>query len=343
MTCHCCHPYACSCRPSGSVFRAHTAAEWAIANPTLRLGEAGFESDTGSLKIGDGVHTWTDIAYFDASGPQGPQGLTGPAGPAVAPTLRIGLVTTGPVASATITGSSPSYVLNLVLPAGTATTPGVAFSLHPSSKSVMEGETVTFNANAQSNSPVTYQWKSSTDGTAWTNVGTGGSSYSFTAAKAQDGLHIKVTATSADGTADSLVAILNVGDAFDSNLGPPTLVRVFVTSQGYQGPAVILGWGWSGHAGVWMTPPTPLAGTTLTGRYAVEAKTSTGTITTIKCYPASINSSLQASTGAVPSEFNGAVLDGYTIGSLQSFRVAAIGSKGQGAWSAWSNQITPTA
>lgn len=314
-----------------------------MSNPILRAGEGGFESDTGSLKIGDGINSWADLDYFDASGPQGPQGLQGPAGQVVAPTLRIGLVTTGPVASATITGTSPSFVLNLVLPSGSATTPGVAFSLHPSSKSVMDGETVTFNANAQSNSTVTYQWKTSPDGTTWTNVGTGGSSYSFAAAKAQDGLHIKVTATSADGTADSLIAILNVADAFDASLGPPTLVRFFVTGMGYQGPAVILGWGWAGHAGVWMNPPTPLSGTTLSGRYAVEAKTSTGTITTIKCYPASINASLQANTGAAPEQFNGLVLDGYTIGTKQSFRVAAIGSKGQGAWSAWSNEITPTA
>lgn len=343
MTCHCCHPSACSCRNSGSVFRSKKAAEWAIANPTLRLGEGGFESDTGSLKIGDGINSWVDLDYFDASGPQGPQGLAGPAGPVTAPTLRIGLVTTGPVASATITGTSPSYILNLVLPSGSTAAPGVAFSLHPGSKSVMEGETVVFNCAAQSKSPVTYQWKTSTNGTTWTNVGTGQTSYSLTATKAQDGLQIKVTATSSEGTADSLVAILNVADSFDANLGPPTLFRLFVTGAGYQGPAVILGWGWAGHAGVWMAPPTPLTGTTLTGRYVVEAKTSTGTITTIKCYPASINANLQANTGAAPNEFNGLVLDGYTIGTKQSFRVAAIGSKGQGAWSAWSNEITPTA
>lgn len=49
-------------------------------------------------------------------GVQGPQGETGPAGPAN--TLTIGTVQEGETAAATITGDSPSQVLNLVLPKG---------------------------------------------------------------------------------------------------------------------------------------------------------------------------------------------------------------------------------
>ena len=44
-------------------------------------------------------------------GPQGPQGANGPT-----PTLTIGTVTTGETASASITGTAPNFVLNLVLP-----------------------------------------------------------------------------------------------------------------------------------------------------------------------------------------------------------------------------------
>ena len=51
-----------------------------------------------------------------ATGPQGPTGPTGPTGPAN--TLTIGTVVDGGSASATITGSSPNQVLNLVLPQG---------------------------------------------------------------------------------------------------------------------------------------------------------------------------------------------------------------------------------
>lgn len=50
--------------------RTATAAEWTAANPTLLLGEMGYESDTGRLKIGDGVGdpvvgtAWNDLGYF---------------------------------------------------------------------------------------------------------------------------------------------------------------------------------------------------------------------------------------------------------------------------------------
>lgn len=60
-----------------------------------------------------------------STGPTGPTGATGPTGPTgptgVAPTLTIGTVTTGDPgteAAATITGTSPDFVLNLTIPQG---------------------------------------------------------------------------------------------------------------------------------------------------------------------------------------------------------------------------------
>ena len=54
------------------------------------------------------------------TGPAGPRGPIGPTGPTGAdgltPTLTIGTVTTGPNADASITGTAPNFVLNLVLP-----------------------------------------------------------------------------------------------------------------------------------------------------------------------------------------------------------------------------------
>lgn len=63
---------------------------------------------------------WALLASQGAIGPQGAQGPTGPAGSNN--TLSIGTVTTlaaGASATATITGSSPSQVLNLGIPQGT--------------------------------------------------------------------------------------------------------------------------------------------------------------------------------------------------------------------------------
>ncbi len=44
-------------------FRRGTAAEWTAANPTLAAGELGYESDTGSFKIGNGSSNWAALSY----------------------------------------------------------------------------------------------------------------------------------------------------------------------------------------------------------------------------------------------------------------------------------------
>lgn len=76
-------------------FRHSTATQWTLDNPILADGEPGFESDTGTWKIGNGVDPWTDLPYttgdqgppgpigpIGPEGPQGPQGIEGPDGPA---------------------------------------------------------------------------------------------------------------------------------------------------------------------------------------------------------------------------------------------------------------------
>ncbi|MEE2522633.1 hypothetical protein V1639_10715 [Pseudarthrobacter sp. J75] len=54
--------------------RRGPAAQWAEVNPVLGQGEPGVESDTGKLKLGDGVTAWAALAYASA-GPQGPAGV----------------------------------------------------------------------------------------------------------------------------------------------------------------------------------------------------------------------------------------------------------------------------
>ena len=43
--------------------RRDTAANWTLANPVLAAGEPGAETDTGSIKIGDGIRNWTSLPY----------------------------------------------------------------------------------------------------------------------------------------------------------------------------------------------------------------------------------------------------------------------------------------
>lgn len=43
--------------------RRDTAANWTTANPVLSSGQPGYETDTGRVKIGDGVTAWNSLAY----------------------------------------------------------------------------------------------------------------------------------------------------------------------------------------------------------------------------------------------------------------------------------------
>ena len=49
------------------LFRRGTDNEWTQANPTLRLGEMGFVTDTRRLKVGDGITPWNSLPYNIAS------------------------------------------------------------------------------------------------------------------------------------------------------------------------------------------------------------------------------------------------------------------------------------
>lgn len=48
--------------------RTSPAATWTSVNPTLAVGEVGFESDTNKLKIGNGTSTWTLLDYSSGGG-----------------------------------------------------------------------------------------------------------------------------------------------------------------------------------------------------------------------------------------------------------------------------------
>lgn len=46
------------------LLRRGTAAEWVAANPTLGVGEPGYETDTKKLKIGNGTDNWNTLPYL---------------------------------------------------------------------------------------------------------------------------------------------------------------------------------------------------------------------------------------------------------------------------------------
>ena len=48
--------------------RRGTAAAWTAADPILASGEIGYETNSGKLKIGDGVTTWAGLSYFTGGG-----------------------------------------------------------------------------------------------------------------------------------------------------------------------------------------------------------------------------------------------------------------------------------
>lgn len=48
-------------------YLTQSASNWTINDPTLLNGEVGFESDTGKLKIGDGILSWNSLPYSKVS------------------------------------------------------------------------------------------------------------------------------------------------------------------------------------------------------------------------------------------------------------------------------------
>jgi hypothetical protein len=62
------------------LLRRDTLQNWSTNNPVLLSGEPGFETNTGKLKIGDGVTPWNGLQYYIQTGPTGATGSTGSQG-----------------------------------------------------------------------------------------------------------------------------------------------------------------------------------------------------------------------------------------------------------------------
>ena len=46
-------------------FKRGSASRWAELNPILEVGEPGYDTDSGRLKIGDGETHWNDLLFQD--------------------------------------------------------------------------------------------------------------------------------------------------------------------------------------------------------------------------------------------------------------------------------------
>jgi hypothetical protein len=60
--------------------RRGTSAQWAAVDPILRLAEPGFDTDTRTFKIGDGITRWSQLGAISGEGAVGPMGPAGPKG-----------------------------------------------------------------------------------------------------------------------------------------------------------------------------------------------------------------------------------------------------------------------
>lgn len=104
------HTMACATTPIKFQLRRDTAANWLATNPVLKAGEPGVETDTGQMKVGDGIRSWSQLPYVgtggsSTTGPTGSTGSTGPTGPTGAGSTG----PTGPIAPALIfDGGYPS-------------------------------------------------------------------------------------------------------------------------------------------------------------------------------------------------------------------------------------------
>jgi hypothetical protein len=57
----------CPTVPGRFQIRRDTSTNWAANDPKLADGEMGYETNTGRMKIGDGMHLWNDLPYFPSA------------------------------------------------------------------------------------------------------------------------------------------------------------------------------------------------------------------------------------------------------------------------------------
>jgi hypothetical protein len=135
-------------------FRRGTASEWTTANPTLAAGEAGYETDTGKFKIGNGSTAWNSLSYFQTGAASASNSFTtisttsgtAPVADSSTDTLTLtagtGITITGDSSTDTITIASTVTDTNTTYTLASGTNNGT-LKLTPSSGSVQDNIAVT--------------------------------------------------------------------------------------------------------------------------------------------------------------------------------------------------------
>ena len=67
----------CLTSPIKFQLRRDTSTNWSSINPVLYAGEPGVETNTGQIKVGDGIRTWNQLPYVGSGGTTGPTGASG--------------------------------------------------------------------------------------------------------------------------------------------------------------------------------------------------------------------------------------------------------------------------
>ena len=85
--------------------RHDTSANWIAANPTLAIGEFGYETNTGKSKMGDGTTAWLTLPYYGigATGSTGSAGIYSTVGTAI---LDFGSAPGSNMTTVTVTGQT---------------------------------------------------------------------------------------------------------------------------------------------------------------------------------------------------------------------------------------------
>lgn len=122
--------------------REDTAANWTTANPTLLVGEPGFESDTGKFKIGNGSLAWSSLPY--ATSTAGGYVLNGSRASANAVVAAVGVTLLGVQRELQfIKGSGGSVVVTASPPIEAGTAAGQELVLMGTSTNTVTLETAT--------------------------------------------------------------------------------------------------------------------------------------------------------------------------------------------------------
>jgi hypothetical protein len=198
--------------------RRDTAANWTSANPTLALGELGYDTTNNKIKMGDGTTAWGSLAYF-----------TGPISAAVLNDLSDVTITSA--ANGDFLRWNGSAWINDAVNLGTDTTGSFVASLVAGT-----GVTVTNNSGEDATPTVAIgQAVATTDSPTFTGLTINGASIVFEGATANE---FETTLSVADPTADRTITLPDATTTLVGTDTTQTLSNKTLTTPVINGPTI---------------------------------------------------------------------------------------------------------